>query len=583
MIFPRLLAALIGLVVCATAAAAAAAPFVEYKVLGVNDLGMHCVDDDYSTMTILPLFNVVQSQIVGIDSNGVPRLLTGADQVELIYRATKDVSGSVNGSWKDRFGNPKTNFWQYQSAYGLSLPDGQGIFGLTMPKDGTRRAHRLFAPPSDVDTVFTAVGIPITPIDDAGRKNPYPMLQLVARDSKSHADLPGGKTKVVLPVSDETTCANCHATGKRAANPKNAKYAGVVWSTNPNASVAYRENVLKLHDFKHGTALEASKPVLCAGCHFSLALDLKGQGPDAEQQKHRTMSAVMHDFHASKMVLNGIRLSDEAVPVGGTVPPADEQSCYQCHPGTDTRCLRGAMTEQVTCQNCHGGMAATGGRYALKPGGSIDGENDGGQRRPWQDMPRCQSCHTGDEVDHAPTTAANSPDGLRLQRAFASGDLSASPLLAVNKRFAENPDTLYRHSKGHGEILCENCHNSTHAIAPSDPEHPNDDVAAITAQGHAGTLIECTACHRTQLPMNLNGPHGMHPVADRRWFGGGHGDLAEHDRGSCQTCHGMDFRGSPLGRVAVDRVFKTGDFGTVTYKKGDEVTCYDCHNGPRGD
>ena len=35
----------------------------------------------------------------------------------------------------------------------------------------------------------------------------------------------------------------------------------------------------------------------------------------------------------------------------------------------------------------------------MQPGGSIDGTNDGGERRPWQDLPRCQSCHTGDAVD----------------------------------------------------------------------------------------------------------------------------------------------------------------------------------------
>lgn len=576
----RLLASIALLVACGSAAAA---PIVQYKVLGVNDLGMHCVDDDFSTLTILPPFNVVQGQIVGIDTNGVPRLLTAADKVELTFRAVRDLSGSINSSWKDAQGRPKTNFWTYDSAYGLSLPEGQGIFGLTMPKDATRRANITFTPPVSGDTVYKAAGIPILPIDDAGRKNPYPMLQLEARNAATHALLTGGTTQVVLPVSDETTCANCHATGKRAANPANPNYAGVSWSANPNASVAYRENVLKLHDLKHGTGLEQSKPVLCAGCHFSPALDLTGAGPNAEQRKHRTMSAVMHNYHANKMILNGKRLPDAPVPVGGAVPAADQQSCYQCHPGAKTRCLRGAMTEQVTCQNCHGGMAATGGRYVLKPGGSIDGTNDGKRRRPWQDLPRCQSCHTGDEVKHAPTTAVNSADGLRLQFAFASGDLSASPLLATNKRFAENPNTLYRHSKGHGGVLCENCHNSTHAIAPSDPAHPNDDVAAIKAQGHAGTLIECTACHKNELPMNLDGPHGMHPVNDRRWFDGGHGDLAEHNRASCQACHGTDFRGSPLGRVAAYRVFVTGDFGTRAYRKGDQVTCYDCHNGPDDD
>src|SRR5574337_602016 len=87
-----------------------AASIQKYKVFGVNDLGMHCVDDDFSTFTILPPFNVVQGQIIGIDTNGNPRVLSPSDNVILTYGATSDPSGSVNSSWKDRYGNPKTNF-----------------------------------------------------------------------------------------------------------------------------------------------------------------------------------------------------------------------------------------------------------------------------------------------------------------------------------------------------------------------------------------------------------------------------------------------------------------------------------------
>ncbi|MFZ2450790.1 MAG: carboxypeptidase regulatory-like domain-containing protein [Methylovulum miyakonense] len=553
------------------------APIQEYKVFAVNDLGMHCVDDDFSTFTILPPFNVVQAQVIGIDTQGRPSVLSPANGVELTYAPTADRLGSINSSWKDKYGNPKTNFWSYQQAYGLKLADGVGIFGLTMPKDAKTRAEKSFSWVNEA-RVFKAPGIPILPIDDNGNKNFYPLLKIQASNSTTHKALAGASTRIVLPVSDETTCKNCHATNASAADP--VKYPKIAWSINPDPSVQYRENVLKLHDAKFTTALEAAKPVLCASCHYSPALDLTGSGPSEVQKLHKTMSAVMHDNHANKMVLNGVRLPDKPVLVGGKVPNPAKQSCYQCHPGSETRCLRGAMTENVTCQNCHGNMQATGGHYPLKTGGSLDGKNDGGKRRPWVDLPRCQSCHTGDETNHLPVTASTSEDGLREHFAFDIVDRSASPRLATNKRFAEQANTLYRFSKGHGGVLCENCHNSTHAIWPGDAKHPNDNVAAIKAQGHTGTIMECTTCHKNgSLALTLNGPHGMHNVNDKEWANGGHGDFYEHNAKSCQSCHGLDLKGSPLAKAAANRVFVT-EFGTKNYTAGQKVTCFDCHNGP---
>ncbi|MDD5274141.1 MAG: carboxypeptidase regulatory-like domain-containing protein, partial [Methylovulum sp.] len=115
---------------------------------------------------------------------------------------------------------------------------------------------------------------------------------------------------------------------------------------------------------------------------------------------------------------------------------------------------------------------------------------------------------------------------------------------------------------------------------PGDAAHPNDNVAAIKAQGHTGTITECTACHKNNsLALTLSGPHGMHNVNDKKWIDGGHGDFYEHNAKSCQSCHGLDLKGSPLGKVPVERVFVT-EFGIKKYTAGSKVTCYDCHNGP---
>ena len=78
-------------------------------------------------------------------------------------------------------------------------------------------------------------------------------------------------------------------------------------------------------------------------------------------------------------------------------------------------------------------------------------------------------------------------------------------------------DLLYRVSKGHGGVMCEGCHGSTHAIWPNANPWANDNVTATQIQGHSGTITECTVCHEDSLGLTLDGPHGMHPVADRHW------------------------------------------------------------------
>ena len=576
-----------------------------FKVFANNDLGMHCVDDDFSVFSILPPYNVINAQVIGQDANGKPQLVS-KDAVILRYSAIPDSKNSLNST-----SIGKTNFWDIDPVkgksyvellFGANLAKGQGIKNLYMPADAPAVSNTSFAW-SDHLGMFAAEGIPIFPIDDENipnNYNPYPMLRVSAFDAKNPS-VELAHTDVVVPVSDETTCNNCHATTNMDTLSKTdtTKYQGVLWSTKSNISAQARENVLILHDINQGTQLTASQPVLCAGCHYSPALDLAGIGqPSGNQVGHKWMSQVMHDYHAKEMTkdqVNGKTIYDSPAPIAGLdpslngVPPADQQACYQCHPGSITKCLRGAMTDAVTCQNCHGNMAAVGGAHPLKSSGPIDQVNAAANqtRKAWSDEPRCQSCHTGDAVNHmTPTGASLASDGIRLMHAFDQNDPSASPFLATNKRFAENDNKLFRFSKGHSGVACEACHGSTHAIWPSDAEHPNDDIAPNDLQGHAGTISECTACHKAgSLPLTTAGPHGMHNVGDNRWAldeDRGHPAFFEKNPNECKACHGNDLRGTALSRVAADRSWQT-EWGTKSVKKGQPVGCYTCHNGPDGD
>ena len=146
-------------------------------------------------------------------------------------------------------------------------------------------------------------------------------------------------------------------------------------------------------------------------------------------------------------------------------------------------------------------------------------------------------------------------------------------------QFATNPDTpaqgisLYRFSRGHGNLQCEACHGSTHAIYPA---HTADNLLSKGIQGHIGTIGECSACHENVPNTTNGGPHGMHPVGST-WVSR-HGDIAENSASQCTKCHGSDYRGTPLSKMFTDRVMIGKSF-----KKGHKVSCYDCHNGPSGE
>jgi hypothetical protein len=242
---------------------------------------------------------------------------------------------------------------------------------------------------------------------------------------------------------------------------------------------------------------------------------------------------------------------------------ANRSACYRCHPGSTTRCLRGAMgaavasdgTMEMQCQSCHGSMNAVGAA----------------NRTGWLNEPACQECHTG--------TATNNNGQIRYTSVF---NTSGQPRVAVDQTFATNPNapaagfSLYRFSAGHGGVKCEACHGSTHAEFPSS--HRNDNIQSIQHQGHVGMFVECVSCHGTQPATVNGGPHGMHPVG-QAWVDahpdavGEGGNVAQ-----CQACHGVDYRGTVLSRSKADRALNA--FGGKLFWRGFQIGCYTCHLGP---
>ena len=519
----------------------------KYSLVAWNDLGMHCMDGkDYSVFSILPPYNNLHAQLVNATTG---KLVT--DAVTLTYEAVADPAGSINTQSAG-----KTNFWSWvNTIYGASPAPNIGLTGNPTPSP---TASAMVLDPAN--GWFEATALPITPYDDAGGKNYYPTVKVTARDSTGKVL---ATSTTVLPVSDEITCAACHAS-RPATESNSARVAArpaAGWVNDPDAEVDWKKNILRLHDEKfssnpkyrpalaavgllssglYDSAL-AGKPALCSACHASNALPGYGvAGVSA-------LTSALHTNHATARDPATLLALDASTNRG---------ACYLCHPGSVTKCLRGAMGNAVDasgnatmgCQSCHGNMTKVGDPARVG----------------WLEEPTCQACHF---------------DGKRTESAL---DAAGKLVVPADKRFATNANApaagfnLFRFSKGHGGLQCEACHGATHAEYPSS--HDNDNLQSIALQGYAGTIRECTVCHASAPMTTDGGPHGMHTIG-AAWVKS-HGDRVEgRGAAACAYCHGADYRGSPLAQVKAARSYSV-EGRNQNYAAGQNVGCYDCHRGP---
>jgi hypothetical protein len=514
-----------------------ATPNSAYTLVAWSELGMHCIDGkDYSVFSVLPPYNIIHAQLL---KKGEPPVAVSSG-VTITYQSTADTTKSINTK-----SATKTNFWTYvQVLFHASPPPETGLAGY---QTQSLTPHALTY--NSKAGYWEAVGVPTIGYDDAGKFNPYPMAMLVARDSTGTIL---ANIKIVLAVSDEMSCKNCHASGSdSAAEPASG------WVNNPNRSKDTKFNILKKHDdrwnispylsqlkkngYNYQSTLyqtaAAGTSVLCAACHSDNALGapgLAGIGAEASE---------MHTLHGRQTLqANGQTLDQNS-------RQDDLKSCYLCHPGPVTKCKRGAMNK-VLCSSCHGTVSDAGNQA----------------RDPWLVEPSCQLCHQG---------------GQRYATAF---DNTGKWRTVTDQTFATNQNVpiagsdLYRFSSGHGNVFCSACHGSPHAEYPT--LQANDSVYPKTLQGYVAKITECSVCHTSVATTPNGGPHGIHTVG-QAWVGS-HGDYADHNQQACAYCHGLDFKGTALSATKVARTFRVDDGGTKTFPAAHQFNCYDCHNGPNG-
>lgn len=355
----------------------------QYVLVGWNDLGMHCYNRSFQDLAVLPPYNNLWAQV--IQRGDPPKIVTQNITVEYSF---PDNTYSVG----------KSNFWDYaEPLFGVALAPNIGLTGNGLA--GTM----------DVSSDhFVADGIPLTEFSDSNIAiaEPYQLANLVAKNTTTGMVL--ASLTVVAPVSTEMRCDNCHFDGQME---------GI-------ATGRVETNILTLHDLENledypagnNTPLMNRRPVLCAECHSSNALGKPGVSGIP------SLSNAMHAKHAEEM-------------------PNTQTSCYNCHPGPTTQCLRDVMSTEydMDCIDCHGGLSMVASNAS-----------------PWLIEPKCTTCHENVTQDQA----------------------------------------LYRNSKDHGGIYCAACHDSPHAIATS--RESNDAIKFIQLQGSDGTLTKCTVCHLTQ-------------------------------------------------------------------------------------
>jgi hypothetical protein len=301
-----------------------------------------------------------------------------------------------------------TNFWDYAPQFGWDVPANVGITGTPLAGNMTLDANGLG---------WEAVGIPITPYDDDGTWDPYGTAVITVKNSSGQVLQ---TVNVVAPVSTEMMCINCHD------------------SSNPQL------DILKKHDALSGTALVADQAKgvvhLCAECHEDNALGEPGK------KGVESLSLAMHNFHKDKM--------NSTAAAAATTP-----TCYNCHPGPKTECLRGIMARAgKSCADCHGDMNEV--TASLQNG-----------RKAWLQEPECGGCH--------------------------------------DARHAENTDTLFRNSvlqnapeEMGGRIYCEACHNGPHAELPT--ANPADPTVSQKFQGDSYWIWSCTVCHSGQTQRQMH-------------------------------------------------------------------------------
>ncbi len=449
-----------------------------YKIMAWNDLGMHCACPTFEGFLLLPPFNTLKAQVfkIGptvITSSNIGTMTVnydlGPDNTDANLQADPYYAGWITYSPKLIPG--------FAPVVGGKVKGitGNGISG-TMAYDSNLLG-------------FTATGIPAYPIVSAdttknimtdplggANRNPFPIATVSLKDSTG-AVL--ASTTTVVPVAFGG-CCSCHLTL--------ASQNG--YPATPAGSFAYLgkmhgQNTSKI-DFSYidpdGDGIGG--PIRCSWCHWDPAMgENAAPGLPAVWPNYKILpgatftsadikvsqysfSDVLHRFHTQDTKV--LTQFDANIAV----------NCYDCHPGNNVNCYRGAHKGKTTiwCVDCHGNLNQ---RVAA-----------GQLTQPWKisTLPSC----------NGPASGITSAFACHATTVTGGTTYPATPAL-----FGK-----FINSRGHyGSPQCQTCHGEPHAEAPSTMAL--DNVQLSNLQGSASysfptgkdktyALGVCNVCHSSQ-------------------------------------------------------------------------------------
>ncbi len=433
-----------------------------------NDLGMHCACPTFEGFLLLPPFNTLRAQVRGVPSGST-----------VTYALVEDTDTNLQSdpyfaSWiKNSQILVKPTYANFQPVVGGKVMGiaGKGLSG-TMNYDSLSGAYIAAGIPAYPITTKTSKDIMTDPLGGPNR-DPFLTANVTVKDSTGKTI---ATTSTVVPVAFGG-CCTCHlklaaANGYPATPAGSFQLLGVLHSKNSSGI-----NIAMIDPDGDGVG----GPVRCSWCHWDPAMgESSAPGwptgtkllPGATftlKKSAYSFSDVLHRFHVQDQVVLSQYDSNIAV------------NCYDCHPGNGVNCYRGAHKAKtaIWCVDCHGNLNQ---RVVTKQ-----------MAQPWMasTLPSCAAPSPG-------ITSAFNCHGSN----YAGGQFNSG-------LFGK-----FINGKGMGGFLCESCHGSAHAEAPSTQSL--DNVQLINAQkGYtfpAGkdasyALGVCKKCHNDEGGSGWGNPH----------------------------------------------------------------------------
>ncbi len=416
----------------------------EFVLLAWSELGICSISDSFNYWMLRPPAAALHAQL--IRRGETPEIVS--EEVTITYRIEENFANQTD----------EVSLWRnVESLSGKTLqenpdPAGNGLSGNMRAEEGHFRSEL----------------VPVLPYPEQGGYNPYPRFTIEAKDGEGKLL---AKTKVVMAVSTEMGCRNCH---------------GGSWRVDGRTGFSRETaaNILKTHDRLSGTNLlgraGSGSPTHCQSCHADSGL--KG--------KHGllNLSAALHGYHA-----NFLR-EEEA------------ESCAYCHPSSPfgaTRCLRGIHLQiGLDCTSCHGfledhalgllkaeqekGKERAGVLMSYLQPRQVDSVDKIVVREPWRNEPDCLTCHV---------------------------DFQAPETDSAFNRWTASRTGLFRNRRDvSGQIFCAACHSSPHALYPAQNDYGEnlDNIQPMQYQGNSlpiGSNMNCAVCHTMEMEDEMHHPN----------------------------------------------------------------------------